>query len=61
MTLDTVHFFEMSQQINAQFEPLEDITAFELAKIIPFFHGKVMTEAEWTGLGEMRRHFIRLA
>jgi hypothetical protein len=45
--------------VRCAFEPLPDITAYELACVLPYFHGKHMTEDDWNALGDKRRHFVR--
>lgn len=47
--------------IIAQFEPLPDITAYELARLIPFFQGMALTEEKWGSLGTATRHLKRLS
>jgi hypothetical protein len=50
---------EFPTYVNASFEPKEDITAYELAKILPFFHGQHMTEEAFAALGSANRHLKR--
>lgn len=45
--------------ISCTFQPQPDITAFELASILQYFHGRPMLESDWTALGAMQRHFVR--
>lgn len=45
--------------ISATWNPQEDITAYEVAKLLPFFHGRHMTEDDWAALGEATRHLKR--
>lgn len=45
--------------VNVSFDPKEDITAYELAKILPFFHGQHMTEDAFNALGGANRHLKR--
>ena len=40
-------FFAVRVLVRAVFEPKEDITAFELAQIIPFLFGARIYEDEW--------------
>jgi hypothetical protein len=47
--------------IQCRYEPLEDITAFELAKLLPFFvSGRGVYEYDWNQLGTATRHLKRL-
>lgn len=42
------------------YDPQPDITAYELASIIPIFlSGQIMTDEEWGALGAMQRHLKR--
>lgn len=45
--------------ISVSFDPLIDITAYELAKLLPFFHGRSMTEDAFKELGTASRHLKR--
>ena len=42
--------------MSAAFEPKEDITAFELSKILPHFFGKALFKAYLENLGSAARH-----
>lgn len=47
--------------IQAQYKPLPDITAFELAQLLPYLVGRHMTEADWDALGDrVTRHLERV-
>ncbi len=55
------HFF-IRKPINAIFEPLPDITAYELAIILSKVHGVPLYEEGWQSLGfAITRHFKRLS
>ena len=45
--------------VSCSFDPKPDITAYELAVLLPYFHGRQMTESDWDSLGEMQRHLKR--
>lgn len=45
--------------IKADFRPRPDITAFELAIILPFILSEPLTEETWQNLGPITRHLIR--
>lgn len=49
-----------SAAIPCRWEPKPDITSYELAQLIPFFHGQWMTEEKWAELGDATRHLIRV-
>ena len=51
--------WKIKEYVNVSFEPKEDITAFELASLMPYFHGKNMTTDDWDALGAMKRHLKR--
>lgn len=46
--------------VQAKFKAQPDITAFELAQVLPYLFGKPMYEAEWDALGTAQRHWTRL-
>ncbi len=48
------------QPVTARYAPKPDITAWELAQILPGLFGKPIYEAEWAALGSVTRHFERL-
>lgn len=50
----------LSKYVRASYNPQPDITAYELATILPFFHGQMMTEADWDALGATQRHLKRI-
>lgn len=46
--------------VEAEFEPMQDITAYELAKLLPYIDPTgCMTECEWKELGTITRHLKR--
>lgn len=45
--------------VSARFEPQPDITAYELAQLLPFVVGRSMWEADWSALGTAQRHLRR--
>lgn len=45
--------------VYARFEPQLDITAYELAQILPFVMGRSMWEKDWEALGVVQRHLRR--
>ena len=48
------------EPLRASFVPQPDITAYELATILPFFlGGRMLTEADWGALGAAQRHLVR--
>lgn len=50
----------IAQPIRARFIPKEDITAYELAILLPYYLGlRPMMEKDWTELGTMTRHLER--
>lgn len=52
--------FVIEQTIGSKFEPMPDITAYELAKLLPYFHGKQMYQEDWERLGlTVTRHLQR--
>lgn len=48
------------QPVTARYKPLPDITAYELALVLPGLLGKPIYELEWLELGSATRHFERL-
>ena len=50
---------EVLKPVEAEYAPLPDITAYELSKILPFFLGQPLMEAEWNQLGTAQRHLKR--
>jgi hypothetical protein len=51
---------QLTKYVRADFQPKVDITAYELAQLLIYFHGKGMTEDEWDKIGAMQRHFVRI-
>lgn len=52
--------YTIRQTVSCRFTPKEDITAYELAQLIPFFHGRWMYEEDWDALGAaLQRHLSR--
>jgi hypothetical protein len=46
--------------VEAEFEPAPDITAYELAQLLPYItQGECMTECEWKEAGALTRHLKR--
>ncbi len=48
------------QPVTARYAPKPDITAWEIAQILPGLFGKPLYEADWVALGSATRHFERL-
>lgn len=48
----------LKRPVSAVFEPKEDITAYELAQMMPAFHGQQFFEEEWAAL-PWTRHWRR--
>lgn len=53
------------EQIKCWWKPQPNITAFELALLLPYLLDQALlarglTESDWSGLGEAARHFERL-
>lgn len=42
--------------VRCRYEPQPDITAYELAQIIPYFAGGHLTRKAWEKLGSANRH-----
>lgn len=55
----SVPMVEIRRTISVTFDPMPDITAYELAIILPFFHGRWMHEDDWNALGAAQRHLQR--
>jgi len=55
----TTNLIQIREPICCGFIPQPDITAFELATLLPYFIGKVMYEEDWKELAVMQRHFVR--
>lgn len=52
---------ESESIVRCDFVPKEDITAYELALLLPFLFGRYMFEGDWDRLEKLRitRHLIR--
>jgi hypothetical protein len=48
------------QLIHVRFDPKEDITAYEVARLILVANQEQMPLSRWEQLGELQRHFKRL-
>lgn len=47
--------------VRARFIPKDDITAYELATLLPYYLGlRPMFETDWIELGDMTRHLQRI-
>lgn len=51
--------YEIKRQLSISYNPQPDITAYELAIILPYLHGKPMFEEDWIDLGNAQRHLRR--
>ncbi len=60
LNLTGAHKMLVKQPVTARFKPLPDITAWELAQILPGLFGKAIYEEDWVALGSTTRHFERL-
>lgn len=50
----------LSQPISASFEPQPDITAYELARLLPYLSSRMpLYEGGWEALGSANRHLRR--
>lgn len=49
----------IDSRVSCRFHPLPNITAFELAVLLPHLMGSSMGEREWTALGSAQRHLVR--
>ncbi len=45
--------------IQVEYKPMEDITAYELSQLLPYFLGQALYEKDWLALGSATRHLIR--
>jgi hypothetical protein len=45
--------------VRFRFEPRPDITAYELALLMPYLLGKQPSEADWQFMGAEQRHLVR--
>lgn len=51
-----------AKYVTAEFHAKEDITAYELAQLLPpMWSCKPFTEYDWEKLGSLQRHFKRLS
>jgi hypothetical protein len=48
--------YVLRQPICAEFVPKEDITAYELAQLLPYFQGRALWPEDLTALGDVARH-----
>jgi len=55
-----VGLLQLPQPINCIYNPQPDITAYELAQIIPYLLNKTMLKEDWDKLGNITRHLKRL-
>ena len=46
--------------ISCSYEPQPDITAFELAVLLPYTLGKSLYQEDWDKLGDATRHLKRV-
>jgi hypothetical protein len=52
--------FKVLVPISAEYHPLPDITAYELAVLLPYLFGNQMTQQIWDNLGpSVTRHLKR--
>lgn len=54
-----VYLRENPKIIHADYEPKPDITAYELACLMPMLLGNPLTEAGWIDIGTASRHLRR--
>jgi hypothetical protein len=59
MKIESVYTYTIAQPISVSFDPQPDITAYELAKLLPHFHGQPIYESDWASLGQLQRHLKR--
>lgn len=50
---------KVDEHVNCTYAPKADITAFELATLLPYFIGKAMTKEDWDALGACQRHLVK--
>lgn len=61
-TLLSALYYEMPKYVSVIYEPCEDITTYELAKLVPLFSNKLpITEGTLAELGSAARHLKRHA
>ena len=58
VVLGSSQFIKLRVPVSAAFEPKEDITAYELAQMMPIFHGQHYFDEEWEAL-PWKRHWRR--
>lgn len=54
-----VYMHESPKIIHADYEPKPDITAYELACLMPMLLGNPLTEMGWIAIGTAARHLRR--
>jgi hypothetical protein len=61
VTVEAGAFRTITQPIDCWFDPQPDITAFELARILPYLTSRHqgIYEADWQALGAATRHLKR--
>ncbi len=59
-TMDAKAAQSIVEPITARYRPQADITAWELAQIMPFLLGKPCYEPNWAELGDATRHMERV-
>lgn len=53
--------FELEQPLTAKFEPKKDITAYELAMLLPFLQSGILYRGAYEALApEIQRHLVLL-
>jgi hypothetical protein len=57
--MDTENSSTQSMSYQSVFKPKEDITAYELAQLLPYMLGLSLDEAKWKALGTAVRHLER--
>lgn len=51
--------YVIERPVVASFEPQQDITAYELATLLPYLFGKALYQSDWDSLGAAQRHMKR--
>ena len=51
--------YRFLEPIFASYQPKSDITAFELAQLLPYLTGKHLYPDDWERLGMACRHLVR--
>lgn len=49
-------FITIERPLRMAFNPLPDITAYELAILLPYFHGKDLFKKDYEEMGNEKRH-----